>query len=477
MAHVLVVGAGLAGARTCTALRAAGYSGRLTLVGAEPDAPYDRPPLTKDPGAEVDLRPAMGIDVWAAADDVRLGVAARGLVAGSRGSRVLVDGGELTADAVVIATGATPVVPADWTGPGVHVLSTRRQAGAFWERVGPGTSLVVVGGGWIGSEAAATAASRGADVRLLEAADQLLPGRLPAAVAARVSGWLAEAGVQVGMGAPVRSLAPDSRVPSVSVDGGSLAADLVLVALGVRPATAWLEGGPLALAPSGAVLVDAWGRTGVPGVLAVGDAAARWSSRSGRHLASGHWTEALNAPQVVAPEVVRWLTTGAWTVGEPSADTGGIPDAVPYVFSEIAGRTLQVLGEAGEGAGEGPGEGALGRRLVWRESSEGWSAFCLDEGDHLRGVVGAGRPRDIVMARRAIAGAVGWPLAEPGALADPQAAASVMFPAGSGARDDGPRDDGPRDNGPRDEGARHDHARDDRARDEGARDDGARMAG
>ncbi len=477
MAHVLVVGAGLAGARTCTALRAAGYTGRLTLVGAEPDAPYDRPPLTKDPGAEVDLRPAMGIDVWAAADDVRLGVAARGLVAGSRGSRVLVDGGELTADAVVIATGATPVVPADWTGPGVHVLSTRRQAGAFWERVGPGTSLVVVGGGWIGSEAAATAASRGADVRLLEAADQLLPGRLPAAVAARVSGWLAEAGVQVGMGAPVRSLAPDSRVPSVSVDGGSLAADLVLVALGVRPATAWLEGGPLALAPSGAVLVDAWGRTGVPGVLAVGDAAARWSSRSGRHLASGHWTEALNAPQVVAPEVVRWLTTGAWTVGEPSADTGGIPDAVPYVFSEIAGRTLQVLGEAGEGAGEGPDEGALGRRLVWRESSEGWSAFCLDEGDHLRGVVGAGRPRDIVMARRAIAGAAGWPLAEPGALADPQAAASVMFPAGSGARDDGPRDDGPRDNGPRDEGARHDHARDDRARDEGARDDGARMAG
>lgn len=443
MAHVLVVGAGLAGARTCAALRAAGCMDRLTLVGAEPDAPYDRPPLTKDPGAEIDLRPAMGIDVWTAADEVRLGTAARGLHIDPRGPGVLVDSAalrvrladdsELTGDAVVLATGATPIVPEGWAGPGVHVLHTRREAGEFWDRVVPGTDLVVVGGGWIGCEAAATAAARGARVHLLEAADQLLPDRLPAPVAARVCAWLEEVGVQVRTGAPVRALGPDPRAPRVTLDEGVVAADLVLAALGVRPATAWLEGSPVALGTTGAVLVDPWGRTSVAGVLAVGDAAARWSRRAGRHLPGGHWTEALNAPDVVAPEVVRWLTTGGWTQDDPAPTAGAVPDPVPYVFSDIAGRTLQVLGDAGDSPAGGDGRGSV-RSLVWRESAEGWSAFRLDGRDRLRGVASAGRPRDIAMARRAIAGDAGWPLADRAALADPAAAASEMFPARPGAR-------------------------------------------
>lgn len=420
MAHVLVVGAGLAGARMCQRLRAAGHSGRLTLVGAEPDPPYDRPPLTKDPGAEVDLRAAMGLDVWSFADEVRLGAAAGALRAGPGGLAVDLPGGALQADAVVVATGANPVCPTTWTGPGVDVLHTRAQAAALWAAVRPATRLVVVGGGWIGCEAAATAAARGAEVQLLEAGPHLLPGRIPAGAAARVAAWLADLGVGVRTGAPVTDvMAPGGASATVQVAGEHLAADRVLVALGVRPATDWLAGCAVGRDTTGAVLVDAWGRSDVPGVFAVGDAAATWSARLGGHRPGGHWTEALSAPEVVAPVVAGWASAPGDSAHWRAPVAGPEPDPVPYVFSEIAGRTLQLLGDPG----------AAGT-VVWRESGTGWSAFVVGPDGRLRGVVGVGRPRDIAAARRAIlAGPPPGPAVDPAALADPDASPPAMFPA------------------------------------------------
>jgi 3-phenylpropionate/trans-cinnamate dioxygenase ferredoxin reductase subunit len=383
VAHVLVVGAGLAGARVCALLRAQGFSGRISLVGAEDEPPYDRPPLTKDPSAPVDLRAVMGLDVWEAADEVRLGARAGGLELGDGALRVEVDGAPVLADVVVVATGATPVLPSGWAGPGVHVLNTRADARALWAALGPGSDLVVVGGGWIGCEAAATAARRGARVALHEAAGSLLPGRVPAEVAERIAGWLAEEGVQVHLGSRV------AGVTDVARDGR-----VVLVGMGVRPATDWLVGSGPALDASGAVLVDPWGRSSIPGVLAVGDVAARWSARAGRHLPGGHWTEALNAPEALVNVVVAWLageaagrTPQAWRA-EP-----GLPaaDPIPYVFSDIAGRTLQVLGDTGV-----PGD------VIWQESSAGWSAYLVDAAGGLLGACGTGQPRDIARARRAM---------------------------------------------------------------------------
>jgi 3-phenylpropionate/trans-cinnamate dioxygenase ferredoxin reductase component len=414
VAHVVVVGAGLAGARTCAELRASGFDGHLLLVGAEPDEPYDRPPLTKDPGAEVDLSTVMGLNVHALADEVRLGTAASRLRPSPDGLRLDLSDGPVRADAVVVATGADPVLPAGWAGPGVHVLHTRRDAAGLWAQVRSGTRLEVVGGGWIGCEAAATAASRGARVRLREAADQLLPAKVPPQVAQRVHGWLADSGVEVHVAAPVHAVASDPRAPTVSVAGSTGAADLVLVGLGVRPSTAWLAGSGLAVSGSGAVLTDAWGRAGVPGVAAVGDAAARWSARSGRHLVAGHWTEALNAPSALAPALAGWLSGGA----DPQAwraDPGPGPhDPVPYVFSEIGGRTLQVLGDAGPQA---PTDA-----VVWRESGSGWSAFRVDAEGRLLGVASSGRPRDVAMVRRLLADAGPEGIrVDRGALADPDA--------------------------------------------------------
>jgi len=414
VAHVVVVGAGLAGARTCAELRASGFDGHLLLVGAEQDEPYDRPPLTKDPGAEVGLAEVMGLDVHALADEVRLGTGARGLRSSPDGLQLDLSDRPVRADAVVVATGAEPVLPADWAGAGVHVLHTRREAAGLWAQVRPGTRLEVVGGGWIGCEAAATAATRGARVRLREAADQLLPGKVPAEVAQRVQAWLAGVGVEVRVAAPVRGVAPAPRAAGVSVAGSTGAADLVLVGLGVRPSTAWLAGTGLALSSSGAILVDAWGRAGVPGVAAVGDAAARWSARSGRHLPGGHWTEALNAPHALAPALVEWLAGGADPRDWRAAPGPDPFDPVPYVFSDIGGRTLQVLGDAGLQA---PTDG-----VVWRESGSGWSAFRVDAEGRLLGVASTGRPRDVAMVRRILgdAGSEGIRV-DRAALADPDA--------------------------------------------------------
>lgn len=426
MAHVLVVGAGLAGARMCALLRQSGFAASLTLVGQEPEAPYDRPPLSKDPDGEVDLRAGMGIDVWAAADEVRLGCAAQALSLRGDGVVVRLRGQERAYDAVVVATGAEPVVPAALPARLVHVLRTRADAARLWSGIAAGRRLVVIGAGWIGCEVAATAAARGARVDVLEAGTQVLPGDLPAPAAAEVASWLVGGGVTVTCSARVDSVRAGRE--GLEVRAGALVrhADVVLAGVGVRPATGWLAGSGVRCGPTGAVLVDPWGRSSLPGVFAVGDAASRWSARAGRHVPGGHWTEALNAPGTVAPVVVRWLAEGrdeaAW--GLPPG--GPTPDAVPYVFSDIAGRVVQVLGSATSGPEDrDPG------LIIWRESAGGWTAFRVVAG-RLVGLASSGRPRDVAAARRVMNRADGPPIADPQALADPGAAPHAMFPLAAG---------------------------------------------
>jgi 3-phenylpropionate/trans-cinnamate dioxygenase ferredoxin reductase subunit len=429
VADVVIVGAGLAGARTCALLRSSGVTGRIVLIGAETHPPYDRPPLSKDPDAEVDLRPAMGVDVWAHADDIRLGTRAEGLaVSSSPGGALAVvcsDGSRLPAHAVVVATGATPVRPAHWDQAGSYVLHDRPEAAQFWAAVRPGVRLVVVGGGWIGCEAVATAAGRGAHVALLEAQGTLLEGRVPPEVAHRVAGWLAGTGVELQLGSAARGIEQTADGPVVE----GLPADLVLVALGVRPETAWLSGSGVELGACGAVLVDQWGRSSTRGVFAVGDAASRWSPRYGAHLPGGHWTQALNAPETLAPAVAQWVEAES-TAQSSTAHSWGEPpdlpaaDPIPYVFSDVGERTLLVLGSTARG------------RVVWREEGQGidqdskaWTAFTLDGQDRLLGMCTSGRPRDLAVARRAmLADPRGTPRTDPAALADPGSTSAAMFP-------------------------------------------------
>jgi 3-phenylpropionate/trans-cinnamate dioxygenase ferredoxin reductase component len=366
--RVLVVGAGLAGLGVARGLRERAYAGRVTLLGAEPYPPYDRPPLSKavllrdeppDPTLEAD---------WAALDvDLRLSDPALALTAD--GVVTALKPGPLEADAVVVACGAEPVrLPGD--DAAVH-LRTRDDAGRLRAALSPGGSVVVVGAGWIGAEVATAAARRGCKVTVLEAAPTPLSAALPAEVGRLTVPWYGEGGATLRCDSPVEQVEPDGVVLA---DGERLGADVVVVGVGVRPVTAWLAGSGVEV--QAGVLVDEHLRAaGRPDTWAVGDVAARWSPRYGRRIRGEHWDDALHAPAVVAAN----LLGGAETY-----------DPVPYIWSEQWGRMLQWCGR-------------VAGRTVWRGDPgepSGWSVAWVGDGDRLEGLLAVDRPRDLVQGRR-----------------------------------------------------------------------------
>jgi len=385
LARVVVVGAGLAGLRVTEELRQLGYDGELTLIGAENRPPYDRPPLSKKVlTGEIDdtgLRP----DLDALGAVLRLGESATALGEHS----VRTDVAEYPWDALVVATGASPVrLPGD--GP-QQVLRTADDALRLRAQLTPGTRLAIVGAGWIGAELATAAAARGCQVTVLEAAEQPLAGAVGVQVGQATAGWYAEAGVDLRLRQGVAAIEPGGvRLSGGELSGGELLpADLVLTAVGVRPAVSWLAGSAIRL--DNGVAVDAQLRASVPGVFAVGDCASFWSGRYQRQLRFEHWDVALHAPEVAAANIL-----------------GGVAayDPVPYFWSEQFGRMLQYVGWHG-----------AGDRLIWRGDPAGarW-AVCWLAGDRLVAALTVGLPRDLLQARRLIeAGG----RADPGKLADP----------------------------------------------------------
>ena len=365
-ARVVVVGAGLAGLRLVEELRTRGYAGALALIGAEDRPPYDRPPLSKkvmtgeldDTGLRADLGPL--------AVDLRLGESATGV----HDHVLSTDAAEYEWDALIIATGASPVrLPG--TGP-QHVLRTADDALAIRSLLKPRTTLAIVGAGWIGAELATAAVGRGCQVTVLEAADTPLAAALGTEVGGLTAAWYAEAGVELRLGESVAAIEPGG----VALGNGHwLPADVVVTAVGVRPAVSWLTGTPIRL--DNGVAVDAQLRTGVPGVYAVGDCASFWSGRYQRQLRFEHWDIALHAPEVAAGNVLGGSTEY---------------DPVPYFWSEQFGRMVQYVGWHG-GAD----------RLLWRgdPAAAKWAAAWL-AGDRLVAALTVGLPRDLMQARRLI---------------------------------------------------------------------------
>ncbi len=387
--RVVIVGGGLAGLRTAAEARAAGYTGVITMLGAEPHPPYDRPPLSK----KLMLGELDSTSMAAEADelglDLRLGQAATGLADGV----VRTGRGEYRFDRLVIATGADPVrLP----GGGQHVLRTVDDALAIRAALRPGTRLAIVGAGWIGAELATAAVARGCAVTVVEAGAAPAVAALGPEVAARMVPWYAGAGVDLRLGQPVESVAEGGLVLP---GGGWLAADMVVTAVGVRPAVGWLAGSGVQLGDG--VLTDSQLRTSVPGVYAVGDCAAFWSRRYGQRLRIEHWDTALHAPRAAAANLLG---------------DGQDYDPVPYFWSEQFGRMVQVAGRPA-----GPA------RLIWRGDPAGrrWTACWLGAaggpGDPapLTAVLAVGHPRDLLQGRRLIEG--GRPV-DPARLADPSVA-------------------------------------------------------
>ena len=334
MRTVAVVGASLAGLSSARALRSQGFDGRLVVIGDEHHRPYDRPPLSK----EFLTGKVTGDDLALEDDDEELGIEwvlgarAEGLDLTER-SVVLAGGTRVQADGVVLATGARARnLPGADGIAGIHTLRTLDDAVALRADLEPGRRLVVIGAGFIGAEVASTARALGLDVTVVEALETPLAGPLGTDMGRVVSALHADHGVRLICGAGVRGLAGNGRVEGVTLDDGRLLpADVVLVGVGAQPNVDWLEGSGLEL--ENGVRCDAGGLTSSPGVVAVGDCAAWYDPRLGRHHRVEHWTGALDRPK----RAVATLLSG---------DSSG-PDVAPaYFWSDQYGVRIQFAGDA-----------------------------------------------------------------------------------------------------------------------------------
>ena len=375
---VVVVGAGLAAAAAVAALRAEGFAGRLTVLGAEGLAPYDRPPLSKQllsRTAPVWLADDLGLALTA--DDVRLAEPATALEVTDDGVTVTTAGGDVRADAAVLATGAHAVLPPSLAG--ALVLHTAADADALRPFVRPGARLVVIGAGWIGAEVAGVAAAAGVEVTVVEAGPAPLAAALGPSVGALTTDWYGAAGIRLLTGTTVVEAGPDGvRL----ADGEHLAADVVLAAVGARPSSAWLAGA-VPVAADGAVEVDhAYRIPGQEQVVAVGDLARRRSPRHG-WVPGGHWDGALRGPTVAARALLGLAVDG------PEHDVA------PYVFSTQLGHDLALVGLPG------PADDVVLRG----EATGPFAAAWFRPGsDRLTAVLAVDRPRDVSAARRLFAG-------------------------------------------------------------------------
>ncbi|MBO0513647.1 oxidoreductase [Streptomyces beijiangensis] len=364
----------MAGVQTAVALREQGFGGKVTLIGAEPHQPYDRPPLSKAVLLGTAESSAFDVDFEALGVELLLGREVKGVRPQAR--ELDTEAGPVPYDTLVIATGAYPVaLPGTEGVPGVHLLRTLDDAGRLRPVLAAKQDVVVVGAGWIGAEFATAAREAGCTVTVVEAAGRPLAGALPAEITAPMTDWYAENGVELLTDARVLEIEPGTVVLA---DGRRLSAGAVVVGIGARPATEWLAGSGIALGPDAAVTADAQLRTSLPEVYAVGDCASFPSGRYGERLLIHHWDNALQGPRTVAANII-----------------GAVPetyDPVPYFWSEQFGRFVQYAGHH-----------ASADTMLWRGDSLGpsWSVCWLREG-RLVAVLAVGRPRDLAQGRKLI---------------------------------------------------------------------------
>jgi NADPH-dependent 2,4-dienoyl-CoA reductase/sulfur reductase-like enzyme len=334
--QIVVVGAGVAGTRAAETLRQDGYDGDLTIVGAERHAPYHRPPLSKKlltgkvHRAGIDLAPQFDFDAR-----VLRGASALGLDMSSRTVQVR-DGDRhlsLAFDGLVIASGANP---REWPGgpvpDGVLLLRTVDDCLAIRERLGSHPRVVVIGGGFIGAEVAASCRSKGLDVVLIEKAEGLLLHALGKEPAPRWADLHRQQGVDLRFGVGVDAFVGNGRVEAVRLtDGSQLPADLVVIGLGVAPATDWLADSSLRIEDG--VVCDATGAAeGGADVVAAGDVARWWHPLYEQHLRIEHWDHAGRQGEAAA----RTLLAGT--------DRAELYDEAPYFWSDQYHLKIQMLG-------------------------------------------------------------------------------------------------------------------------------------
>jgi 3-phenylpropionate/trans-cinnamate dioxygenase ferredoxin reductase subunit len=295
----VVVGGGLAGAKAAEAIRGADPEGAVTLVGAESRRPYERPDLSKAVigGKKTPDDLYVHEEGWYADNAVELVLGQRATALDRERQVVtLADGRELPYDRLLLATGSSPrplnVPGADL--PGVHYLRTADDADALVAAIGAGSSVVVVGGGWIGLEIASGARDHGLEVTVVEPQPSPLFGVMGPEVGELWAQLHRSHGVDVRTGVQVNAIqASDGRASGVLLDNGQvLGADFVVVGVGAKPNIELAESAGLAV--DGAVPVDTRLRTSDPRIWAAGDIALAQNGWAGRPLRVEHWANAKN---------------------------------------------------------------------------------------------------------------------------------------------------------------------------------------
>jgi 3-phenylpropionate/trans-cinnamate dioxygenase ferredoxin reductase component len=319
----IIVGASLAGAKAAETLRHEGFDGRVVLISAEEERPYERPPLSKDY-----LRGEVGREKVYVHDEgfyaehdieLRLGRTAVGLDT-SNGELALDDGARLHYDRLLLTTGAEPrrlpIPGAELDG--VLYLRSVQDSDALRERLDRGGAVVVVGAGWIGAEVAASARQRGLEVTVIEPASVPLERVMGAEVGAVYRDIHTDHGTQMLMGTGVEAFVGDEAVERVRTsDGRELECDFVVVGVGVQPRIGLAVQAGIAV--DNGILVDEHLETSAPGVFAAGDVANALHPFYGERIRVEHWANALNQ----GPAVARSMLGGT-----------GAYERLPYFFSD-----------------------------------------------------------------------------------------------------------------------------------------------
>lgn len=335
---VVVVGAGLGGARVAAGLRSAGYDGELILVGKESHIPYDRPPLSKGVLTSEAGPPELHPEVFYRENkvDLRTGTQVTAVDPSARTVTLESAGGTETLDygTLVLATGLNArSLPFAAGKAGVHTLRTYDDAAALRSEIDGASTAVVVGAGFIGCEVAASLRTRGLAVTVVEPAGAPLALALGERVGSMVGRILVDRGIEIRTGVGVSDLLGEDTVSGVrTTDGAELPADIVVLGIGSVPVVDYLHGSSIALAAredGGGIACDEVGRTSDPNVYALGDV-ANWRRPGGTSRVE-HWNSVVDQAATVARAVL-------------DLDDSGARATVPYFWSDQFDIKIQALG-------------------------------------------------------------------------------------------------------------------------------------
>ncbi|WP_410087645.1 NAD(P)/FAD-dependent oxidoreductase [Variovorax sp. N23] len=379
---IVIIGAGQAGGWAAQTLRSEGFAGRLVLIGDEMHPPHERPPLSKAvlSGAALpetarlmksEAFEALGLE-WRAGAQVRR-------IDRTVKEVLLTDGEALAYDKLILCTGGRArrlALPGADQVP-LHTLRTIEDALALAPLLGPGRSVVVVGGGWIGLEVAATARQQGAEVVVVETQSRLCERTVPAEISEHLLALHRAQGTRVLLGAGVLGFAQaaDGRPEVLLADGVALRCDAIVIGIGLVPNDELAR--EAGLECEGGVVVDAQCRTSDPDILAAGDVAVAPNPWAGRRLRLESWQNAQEQGIAAARSAL-----GHMVDYQP----------LPWFWSDQYGMNLQIYGIP-----------TAAHRVVRRgDAADGSFVLFYLAGDVVQAAIGPNAARDLRFARRLI---------------------------------------------------------------------------